>query len=172
MGSSVLRRDLLVFTDYCALPFGSPHYPSFRTFTFLRHDSIGVGEDGPTHEPVETVSSVRLMPNIDVIRRPIQRKPQAHLSLRCSESTDMLALTRQTVRSLNDIDVNLRREGALRGGYIAKRETGKLDLIIMSCAANCSTRSARAGRRRACRLHAMLRTVQSSAFRISRRSFA
>ena len=34
---------------------------------------------------------------------------------------------------LNDIDVNLRREGVLRGGYIAKKETGKLDLIILSC---------------------------------------
>jgi len=45
----------------------------------------------------------------------------------------LLALSRQTVPILNDIDVNLRREGVLRGGYIAKRETGKLDLIIMSC---------------------------------------
>ena len=45
----------------------------------------------------------------------------------------LLSLTRQTVPMLNDIDVNLRREGVLRGGYIAKKETGKLDLIILSC---------------------------------------
>jgi transketolase len=44
-----------------------------------------------------------------------------------------LVLTRQAVPTLNDIDVNLRREGVLRGGYIAKKEAGKLDLIIMSC---------------------------------------
>jgi transketolase len=44
-----------------------------------------------------------------------------------------LALTRQAVPMLNDIDPKLRREGVLRGGYIAKKETGKLDLIIMSC---------------------------------------
>jgi transketolase len=44
-----------------------------------------------------------------------------------------LALTRQVVPLLNDLDVKLRREGVLRGGYIAKPETGKLDLIIMSC---------------------------------------
>src|SRR6202008_4663367 len=45
----------------------------------------------------------------------------------------LLSLTRQTVPMLNEIDVNLRREGVLRGGYIAKKETGKLDLIILSC---------------------------------------
>ena len=44
-----------------------------------------------------------------------------------------LALTRQTVPMLNDIDVKLRRGGVLRGGYIAKKEKAKLDLIIMSC---------------------------------------
>ena len=44
-----------------------------------------------------------------------------------------LALTRQTVPMLNDIDVKLRRDGVLRGGYIARKEKGKLNLIIMSC---------------------------------------
>ena len=50
-----------------------------------------------------------------------------------TDGPTFLALTRQTVPILNDIDVNLRREGVLRGGYIAKKETGKLDLIILSC---------------------------------------
>jgi len=45
----------------------------------------------------------------------------------------LLALTRQVVPILNEIDAKLRREGVSRGGYIAKREKGKLDLIIMSC---------------------------------------
>src|SRR5712691_9311955 len=50
-----------------------------------------------------------------------------------TDGPTFLALTRQAVPMLNDIDVNLRREGVLRGGYIAKKETGKLDLIILSC---------------------------------------
>jgi transketolase len=50
-----------------------------------------------------------------------------------TEGPTFLALTRQAVPMLNEIDVNLRREGVLRGGYIAKRETGKLELIILSC---------------------------------------
>ena len=44
-----------------------------------------------------------------------------------------LALTRQAVPMLNDIDVKLRREGVLRGGYVARKERAKLDLIILSC---------------------------------------
>ncbi len=50
-----------------------------------------------------------------------------------TDGPTFLALTRQTVPMLNDIDANLRREGVLRGGYIAKKETGTLDLIILSC---------------------------------------
>src|SRR5439155_15243818 len=98
-------------------------------------DSIGVGEDGPTHEPVETVSSVRLMPHIDVIR-PADPEETAGAFAAAVERTDgptLIALTRQVVPILSEIDVQLRREGVLRGGYIAKREQGKLDLIIMSC---------------------------------------
>src|SRR6202023_4179170 len=45
----------------------------------------------------------------------------------------LLALTRQVLPIMNDVDVKLRREGVLRGGYIAQKEKGKLDLIIMSC---------------------------------------
>jgi transketolase len=106
--------------------------PNIYIFT---HDSIGVGEDGPTHEPVETVSSVRLMPNIDVIR-PADPEETAGAFVAAVERVDgptLIALTRQVVPILNEIDANLRREGVLRGGYIAKKEKGKLDLIIMSC---------------------------------------
>jgi transketolase len=125
----------MVFTDYCRASIrlaALSHLPNTYIFT---HDSIGVGEDGPTHEPVETVSSVRLMPNIDVIR-PADPEETAGAFVAAMERTDgptLLALTRQVVPILNDVDVKLRREGVLRGAYIAKREKGKLDLIIMSC---------------------------------------
>src|SRR5882724_8581880 len=125
----------LVFTDYCRASIrlaALSHLPNAYIFT---HDSIGVGEDGPTHEPVETVSSVRLMPNIDVIR-PADPEETAGAFVAAMERTDgptFIALTRQAVPMLNDIDVNLRREGVLRGGYIAKQETGPLELINLSC---------------------------------------
>jgi transketolase len=124
-----------VFTDYCRGAIRLSALSKLPNVYIFTHDSIGVGEDGPTHEPVETVSSVRLMPNIDVIR-PADPEETAGAFVAAMQRTDgptFLALTRQTVPMLNDIDVNLRRQGVLRGGYIAKKEAGKLDLIILSC---------------------------------------
>jgi len=75
------------------------------------------------------------MPNIDVIR-PADPEETAGAFVAAMQRTDgptFLALTRQTVPILNDIDPKLRREGVARGGYIAQEEKGKLDLIIMSC---------------------------------------
>jgi len=125
----------LVFTDYCRAAIRLAALSRLPNIYIFTHDSIGVGEDGPTHEPVETVSSVRLMPNIDVIR-PADPEETAGAFVAAMQRTDgptLLALTRQTVPTLNDIDPTLRREGVLRGGYIARQENGKLDLIILSC---------------------------------------
>ena len=124
-----------VFTDYCRGAIRLSALSKLPNTYIFTHDSIGVGEDGPTHEPVETVSSVRLIPNIDVIR-PADPEETAGAFVAAMQRTDgptFLALTRQTVPMLNDIDVNLRREGVFRGGYIAKQESGKLELIILSC---------------------------------------
>jgi transketolase len=125
----------LVFTDYCRASIrlaALSHLPNIYIFT---HDSIGVGEDGPTHEPVETVSSVRLMPQIDVIR-PADPEETAGAFAAAMQRTDgptFLSLTRQAVPMLNDVDPKLRREGVARGGYIAIKEKGKLELILLSC---------------------------------------
>jgi len=125
----------MVFTDYCRASIRLSALSRLPNIYIFTHDSIGVGEDGPTHEPVETVSSVRLMPHIDVIR-PADPEETAGAFVAAVERTDgptLIALTRQVVPILNEIDANLRREGVLRGGYIAKKEKEKLDLIIMSC---------------------------------------
>jgi len=125
----------LVFTDYCRASIRLAALSKLPNIYIFTHDSIGVGEDGPTHEPVETVSSVRIMPQIDVIR-PADPEETAAAFAAAAQRIDgptLLALTRQAVPNLNDVDVKLRREGVARGGYIAKKEKGKLDLIIMSC---------------------------------------
>ncbi|HET9418067.1 MAG TPA: transketolase [Chthoniobacterales bacterium] len=125
----------LVFTDYCRASIRLGALSKLPNTYIFTHDSIGVGEDGPTHEPVETVSSVRVMPQIDLIR-PADPEETAGAFVAAMERNNgptMIALTRQTVPILNDVDVAVRRDGVLRGGYIAKKETGKLDLIIMSC---------------------------------------
>ena len=124
-----------VFTDYCRASIRLAALAKLPNTYIFTHDSIGVGEDGPTHQPVETISSVRIMPNIDVIR-PADPEETAGAFVAAMERTDgptFIALTRQVVPILNDVDLKARREGVLRGGYIAKKEKGKLELILLSC---------------------------------------
>jgi transketolase len=124
----------LVFADYCRAAIrlaALGHLPVIYVFT---HDSVGVGEDGPTHQPVETVPSLRVIPNLDVVR-PADPEETAGAFVAALERTDgptLLALTRQVVPLLSDIPVDARRRGVLAGGYVAKRETAALDLILLS----------------------------------------
>src|SRR5438046_161201 len=123
-----------VFTDYCRASIRLAALAKLPNTYIFTHDSIGVGEDGPTHQPVETISSVRVMPNIDVIR-PADPEETAGAFVAAMERTEgptLIALTRQVRPNLNDIDVQARREGVLRGGYIARTGKGKRDPIIMS----------------------------------------
>src|SRR5262249_9583081 len=98
------------------------------------HDSIGVGEDGPTHQPVETVPALRLIPWLDVIR-PADAEETAGAFAAAMERGDgptLLSLSRQSVPNLNEIPVAERRQGGLRGGSIARREKTALETIILS----------------------------------------
>ncbi|HEY2614142.1 MAG TPA: transketolase [Chthoniobacterales bacterium] len=125
----------LVFADYCRAAIRLAALSKLPNIYIFTHDSIGVGEDGPTHEPVETVSGLRVIPQLDVIR-PADPEETAGAFIAAAQHIDgptLLALTRQTVPMLSDIDAKTRREGVARGGYIAKRESGKLNLILLSC---------------------------------------
>jgi transketolase len=125
----------LVFADYCRASIRLAALSRLPNIYIFTHDSIGVGEDGPTHEPVETVSGLRVIPQLDVIR-PADPEETAGAFVAAAQRIDgptLLALTRQAVPLLSEIDVKTRREGVARGGYVAKRESGNLDLILMSC---------------------------------------
>jgi len=124
----------LVFADYMR---GSirlaalSHIPVTYIFT---HDSVGVGEDGPTHQPVETVSGLRVIPNLDVIR-PADAEETAGAFIAAMHRTDgptALSLTRQAVPLMNDVPVGERRDGVLRGAYIVKKEAGELTTILLA----------------------------------------
>lgn len=122
-----------VFADYLRPSIrlaGLAHLPVGYIFT---HDSIGVGEDGPTHQPVETVSGVRVIPNVDVIR-PADPEETAGAFAAMVERKDgptALFLTRQAVPTMNEVPVSERREGVFRGAYVAKKEAGDLDTILI-----------------------------------------
>jgi len=132
-----------VFRPSCAtfLVFADYSRPSMRLAALSRlpviyiytHDSVGVGEDGPTHQPIETVSALRLIPGLDVIRPadPEETAGAFAAALERIEGPTLLALTRQNVPMLNDIPVEVRRNGVLKGGYIALKETAELTHILL-----------------------------------------
>ena len=123
----------LVFADYCRGSIRLAALSGLPTVYIFTHDSVGVGEDGPTHQPVETVSGLRVIPNLDVIR-PADPEETAGAFAAAMQRTDgptLLALTRQAVANLNDIPVQTRRDGVAHGGYIALKETGKLKVILL-----------------------------------------
>lgn len=124
----------LVFADYSRPSMRLAALAKLPVVYIYTHDSVGVGEDGPTHQPVETVSGLRVIPNLDVIR-PADPEETAGAFAAALERTDgptLLALTRQAVPMLNDIPVEERRNGVLKGGYVAIRETAPLTHILLA----------------------------------------
>jgi len=124
----------LVFADYARPSIRVAALSSLPVIYIFTHDSVAVGEDGPTHQPVETVSGLRVIPNLDVIR-PADPEETAGAFAAALERVDgptLLALTRQVVPMLNEIPVGTRREGVLLGGYIALKETAPLQTILLS----------------------------------------
>ncbi len=124
----------LVFADYCRASIRLASLSGLPTVYIFTHDSVGVGEDGPTHEPVETVSGLRVIPHLDVIRPadPEETAGAFAAALLRTDGPTLLALTRQAVPNLNEIPVATRREGVFKGGYIAIKETGPLKIILLS----------------------------------------
>jgi transketolase len=124
----------LVFADYCR--------PSIRLASLARlpvtyiftHDSVGVGEDGPTHQPVETVSGLRVIPNLNVIRPGDAEEAAAAFALAFSrkDGPTLLALTRQDIPHQGHASAAARREGTLRGGYVLVKETAPLEAIVIA----------------------------------------
>lgn len=122
----------LVFSDYMrpAVRLSAlMHQPVVYVFT---HDSIFLGEDGPTHQPVEHAMSLRLIPGLHVIRPADGNETAAawqHALTRTTGPTALL-LTRQ---GLPTLEGSANRSGALRGGYIVKHEAGDTpELIIIA----------------------------------------
>ena len=105
-----------------------------RVSYILTHDSIGVGEDGPTHQPVETVSGLRVFPNLDVWRPSDAEETVAAFvsSVTHEAGPTALIFSRQNMNQNDAIDYMDRRQGALKGAYIAKKETADLELIIIA----------------------------------------
>ncbi|HVQ09654.1 MAG TPA: transketolase [Allosphingosinicella sp.] len=107
----------LVFADYCRPAIRLSALQQVRVVYVMTHDSIGLGEDGPTHQPVEHLASLRAMPNLDVYR-PCDAVETAEcwdLALRRGDGPSLLALTRQNLPQVRvEASENLSAKGAYR----------------------------------------------------------
>jgi len=97
------------------------------------HDSIGVGEDGPTHQPVEVVAGLRAMPNLDVMRPGDAEETAAAYasSVTRPDGPTALILSRQNLAVIDTCSAEEKRAGTLKGGYVAKKEEGELEGILI-----------------------------------------
>ena len=120
----------LVFADYSRAAIRLGALMGERVIHVMTHDSIGLGEDGPTHQPVEHIASLRAMPNMTVFRPcdGVEAAECWELALRNDTGPSTLALTRQKVKSARTThtDENL----SARGGYVLSDAEGAQAVLI------------------------------------------
>ena len=117
-----------VFTDYMKSSMRMSSIMKLPILYIMTHDSIGVGEDGPTHEPIEHLASLRAMPDMNVFR-PADgiETTAAYLSALNADCPTTIALSRQTLPMLDGSS-----KKALNGGYVVAKEKGENpDVILM-----------------------------------------
>jgi transketolase len=122
----------LVFADYSRPAIRLGALMEKRVIHVMTHDSIGVGEDGPTHQPVETVASLRAIPNLNVFRPAdtVETAECWEIALSTPKTPSVMSMTRQglsTVR-IERSDENL----CAKGGYVLKEADGERDVTIMA----------------------------------------
>lgn len=123
----------LVFSDYQRPAVRLAALQQVPNIFVWTHDSIGLGEDGPTHQPVEHLSSLRAIPGLDVVR-PADANETAEAwkqILKRADGPSGLVLTRQAVPVLDRTDLAPASETA-KGGYILRDCTGTPDVILLA----------------------------------------
>ncbi len=122
----------LVFSDYARNAIRMAALMRQRVIHVLTHDSIGLGEDGPTHQPIEHVASLRLIPNVEVWRPcdAVETAVAWQQSIERADGPSCLALTRQGVpHQLRDAG---QRADIARGGYVLRDCDGTPEVILIA----------------------------------------
>ena len=124
----------LVFTDYMRPSIRLAALMKQRVIHVMTHDSIGLGEDGPTHQPVEHVASLRAMPNVTVFRPAdaVETAECWELALANRHGPSVIALTRQGVPALRTGDGENGTNRAARGGYVLAAADGKARAVLLA----------------------------------------
>ena len=131
-GSIPYGGTFLVFSDYMRGGMRLSSLMQQRVIYVLTHDSIGLGEDGPTHQPIEHLSMLRSTPNLNVFRPSdgIEVNEAWELALKSISTPSVLALSRQGLPTLREeeTEINLSSKGA----YIIYGDSSNRDLTILS----------------------------------------
>ena len=124
----------LTFTDYCRPAIRLSALMELRVIYVMTHDSIGLGEDGPTHQPIEHLASLRAMPNL-LLFRPADAVETAEcweLALANAERPSVLALTRQGVPCLRaGAGGNGTGNACAHGGYVLREASGETPRVVL-----------------------------------------
>lgn len=129
-GVKVSAGGFLVFSDYFKAAVRMACLMKLPIILPLSHDSIAVGEDGPTHQPIEQLAMLRSIPNMHVIRPgdAVEMAAAWKLAIESTENPTALILTRQNVETMENSSV----EGVSKGAYVIGKEENHLDAIIIA----------------------------------------
>lgn len=129
-GGKVSAGGFLVFSDYFKAAVRMACLMKLPIILPLSHDSIAVGEDGPTHQPIEQFAMLRSIPNMHVIRPgdAVEMAAAWKLAIESTENPTALILTRQNVETMENSSV----EGVSKGAYVIGKEENHLDAIIIA----------------------------------------
>ena len=122
----------LIFSDYCKPSIRLSALMEQRVIYVMTHDSIGLGEDGPTHQPIEQLSGLRSIPNLNVFR-PADRMETIECweqALKSSKTPSVLSLTRQNLDPIRKKYSNINK--CSFGGYEVLRTNKKINLTILA----------------------------------------
>jgi transketolase len=122
----------LIFTDYCKPSIRLSALMEQRVIYVMTHDSIGLGEDGPTHQPIEQLSGLRSIPNLNVFR-PADRMETIEcweLALKNSKTPSVLSLTRQNLSPIRNKYLKINK--CSFGAYEVMRTNKKIALTILA----------------------------------------
>lgn len=127
-GLKSYAATFFVFVDYMKPMLRMASLMRIPTISILSHDSIGVGEDGPTHEPVEQLTMLRSLPNMHVFRPADEMETKAawYSAVTSKSTPTCLVVSRQNLPVLEGTG-----KEALRGGYILKKERGDIPEVIL-----------------------------------------
>ena len=129
-----LCGTFFTFSDYMRNAVRLTALMKLRVFYQWTHDSVFVGEDGPTHQPIEQLMSLRAMPNIYMMRPCDENELKACWieALRIPDAPVGFILTRQGLKGTAELTREKAREGVARGAYILDGETGACDVMIIA----------------------------------------